>query len=183
MHHVRARFPVSCLRFPSDFAFRISLFIALSALVFLSGAEPADDRPAPPKQVFRGEVLKTVDALQRLKVKAYPQELREQVVLLTPENEIIPILPDWRGRAFYQDERLRDRRVELIGYRRPGVPFLQVLTVFTFDKDKARNYTDYWCDICAIPMYEIKPCDCCQQEIRLRFQPQELPVEFRGIRP
>lgn len=143
------------------------------------GAEPSDDRPAPPKQLFRGEVMKTADALKRLKVKAYPQELREQVALLTPDNEIIPILPDWRGRAFYQDERLRDRKVELIGYRRPGVPYLQVLTVYTFDKDGAHNYTDYWCDICAIPMYEIKPCDCCQQEIRLRFQPQELPAEFR----
>ena len=47
--------------------------------------------------------------------------------------------------------------------------------VFTFDDKGVRQYTDYWCDICSIPMYEIKPCDCCQGEIRLRFQPQELP--------
>lgn len=161
-----------------------SCFSITTALCLLVGAEPTEDTPPPPKkQLFRGEVVKTTDALKRLKVKAYPQELKEQVALLTADNEIIPILPDWRGRAFYQDERLRDRKVELIGYRRPGVPYLQVLTVYTYDKDGARNYTDYWCDICAIPMYEIKPCDCCQQEIRLRFQPQELPAEFRSETP
>ena len=173
----------SNMRVPSNSRFRASSFLAAVALVCLSGAEPTEDVPAPAKQLFRGEVLKTTDALKRLKVKAYPQELKEQVALLTPDKEIVPILPDWRGRAFFQDERLRDRKVELIGYRRPGVPYLQVLTVFTFDKDGTRNYTDYWCDVCAIPMYEIKPCDCCQQEIRLRFQPQELPAEFRTEKP
>jgi hypothetical protein len=96
-------------------------------------------------------------------------------VLDTPAGELIPIVPDWRGRAFYQDEKLRNRKVELVGYRRPGVPFLQVLMIFTFDKEGTRQYTDYWCDICSIPMYEIKPCECCQGDIRLRFQPQALP--------
>ncbi len=163
--------------------FWILNWFTVAALVLFTGAEPSPERAAPPKQLFRGEVLKTVDALKRLDVKAYPQELQEQVALLTADNEIIPILPDWRGRAFYQDGKLRERPVELIGYRRPGVPYLQVLTLYTFDKDGIRNYTDYWCDICAIPMYEIKPCDCCQQEIRLRFQPQELPAEFRSHPP
>lgn len=172
-----ARFLVSC------FGFRASNFFVLTVLMLLTGAEPSAERPAPPKQLFRGEVVKTIDALKRLDVKAYPQELREQVALLTADSEIIPLLPDWRGRAFYQDETLRNRTVELVGYRREGVPYLQVLTVYTFDKKGVRNYTDYWCDICAIPMYEIKPCDCCQQEIRLRFQPQELPAEFHSDKP
>jgi len=128
---------------------------------------------------MRGRVVFVVDALRAREIKTYPEELKGQVALETKEGDLLPILPDWRGRAFYQDERLRNRAVELIGYRRDGVPFLQVLTVFTFSEDGTRQYTDYWCDICAIPMYEIKPCDCCQQEIRLRFQPQELPEEFR----
>jgi hypothetical protein len=57
--------------------------------------------------------------------------------------------------------------------------------VFTFDEAGVRQYTDYWCDICSIPMYEIQPCECCQGDIRLRFQPQDLPEEFRspGGRP
>lgn len=145
-----------------------------------AGPRTGDDpSKAAVKSLLRGRVVLVVDALRAREIKTYPEELKGQVVLETKEGDLLPILPDWRGRAFYQDERLRNRPVELIGYRRAGVPFLQVLTVFTFSEDGARQYTDYWCDICAIPMYEIKPCDCCQQEIRLRFQPQELPEEFQ----
>jgi len=132
---------------------------------------------APLKKLYKGKVVKTHEALQRRGVKAYPEELKDQVVLETTD-ELIPILPDWRGRAFYQDERLRDREVELIGFRRPGLPYLNVLAVYTFDEQGRRYYTDYWCDVCSIPMYEIKPCDCCQQEIRLRSEPQALPKDI-----
>jgi hypothetical protein len=138
--------------------------------------------PAPPaKKLYRGQVVPIVDALKDRDVKAYSEELKGQVALRTADGELLPILPDWRGRAFYQDERLRKRDVELIGFRRPGLPYLQVLTIFTFDEQKQRQYTDYWCDICAIPMYEIKPCDCCQQDIRLRFTPQELPADLATV--
>lgn len=132
-----------------------------------------------PKQLFAGKVVMLHDALKRRKIKSYEDETKNQVVLETEAGELIPIVPDWRGRAFYQDKRLRDRRVELIGFRRPGVPYLEVLTVFTFNEKGERQYTDYWCDICAIPMYEIKPCDCCQGPIRLRFQPKDLPDYLR----
>ncbi len=132
---------------------------------------------APLKKHYKGKVVKTHEALQRRGVKAYPEELKDQVVLETTD-ELIPILPDWRGRAFYQDERLRDREVELIGFRRAGLPYLNVLAVYTFDEKGRRYYTDYWCDVCSIPMYEIKPCDCCQQEIRLRSEPQALPKDI-----
>ncbi len=128
----------------------------------------------PPKELFTGKVVLLGDALKRKGVNSY-EEMKDQVALETPEGELIPIVADWRGRAFFQDKRLRDRKVELVGMRRPGVPYLQVLMVFTFDKEGQRMYTDYWCDICSIPMYEIKPCDCCQGDIRLRFLPQDLP--------
>jgi len=172
--------------------------VALAAIVFVARghsdetpskpkvAEASSERTAstdsppevtPPKKLFKGKVVKAHEALKRRGVKAYPEELKDQVVLET-KDELIPILPDWRGRAFYQDERLRDREVELIGFRRAGLPYLNVLSVYTFDSKGRRQYTDYWCDICSIPMYELKPCDCCQEEIRLRFEPQELPKDI-----
>lgn len=161
------------------------VMIAFAATMTSWAASDDDAEPAakPQKELFRGEVVRIPDALKKLGVKAYKEELQDQVALLTPDKELLPILPDWRGRAFFQDERLRDRKVELVGYRKPGLPYLQVLTIFTFDEKGQRQLTDYWCDICAIPMYEIKPCDCCQQPIRLRFQPRELPkdvVERQG---
>lgn len=159
-----------------------SVIAATYAWAVRSDEPKPSETPQPtaaklPKQLFHGEVRLIPDALKELGVKAYKEELHDQVALLTPDKELLPILPDWRGRAFFQDERLRNRRVEIIGTRRPGVPYLQVLSIYTFDDDGERQLTDYWCDICSIPMYEIKPCDCCQQPIRLRFQPRDLPKD------
>lgn len=135
-----------------------------------------DDRidPAPSKELFRGKVVLWKDALKKRGI-AVLEEFDKLVALETDHGELIPIVPDWRGRAFYQDKRLRNRSVELVGYHRPKLATLQVLMVFTINKSLERQYTDYWCDICSIPMYEIKPCECCQAEIRIRYQKQELP--------
>lgn len=137
-------------------------------------AKAKASEPTPPKKLFTGKVVMLRDALKRRGVTAY-SEFDKQIVLETPGGELIPIIPDWRGRAFFQDKRLRDRKVDLVGYRRKGIPYLQVLMIFTYNKKGERQYTDYWCDICSIPMYEIKPCDCCQGPIRPRFQSKPLP--------
>lgn len=132
---------------------------------------PKDESP---KELFSGKVVFLQEALKRRGVKA-ADEFKGQVVLETDSGELIPIVPDWRGRALYQDERLRDRRIDLVGSRQKAGPYLQVQMVFVFDEKGTRQYMDYWCDICSIAMYEIKPCDCCQEPIRLRLQPQGLP--------
>jgi len=148
-----------------------------------AGPQPAGKKKqpdaTPPKKLFTGKVVLVREALKRRGVTAF-SEFDKQVALETPKGELIPIVPDWRGRAFYQDKQLRDRKVDLVGYRRKGLPYLQVLMVFTYNKQGERQYTDYWCDICSIPMYEIKPCDCCQAPIRLRFQPRPLPDYLSG---
>jgi hypothetical protein len=139
------------------------------------GAEAGE---TPVKGIISGKVVALAEALKQRGIKSYSEEIKGQVVLVTPAGELVPIVPDWRGRAFYQDERLRNRPVDLVVNRRPGVPWVQVLSIYTFDEKGVRNITDYWCDICAIPMYEIKDCECCQGPTRLRFRPQELPKDI-----
>lgn len=143
------------------------------------GQGPVSKATKTQQQLFTGRVVLLEDALERRDIKV-AEEMHGQVVLETEKGELIPILADWRGRAFYQDERLRNRKVDLVGFRREGLPYLQVQMVFTFSEAGQRQYTDYWCDICAIPMYEIKPCECCQGPIRLRFQKQDLPKYLRA---
>ncbi len=126
------------------------------------------------KELFSGKVVMLQEALKPRGVKSF-DEFKSQVVLETDDGELIPIVPDWRGRALYQDERLRNRRIDVVGTRQKATPYVQVLMIFVFDEKETRQYMDYWCDVCSIPMYEIKPCDCCQMEIRLRLQPQQLP--------
>jgi len=137
-----------------------------------------EDVEEPVKAIISGKVVALGEALKQRGVKSYAEEIKGQVVIVTRSGEIIPIVPDWRGRAFYQDERLRNRPVDLVVNRRKGVPWVQVLSIYTFDEKGVRNITDYWCDICSIPMYEIKDCECCQGPTRLRFRPQELPEDL-----
>jgi hypothetical protein len=140
--------------------------------------EEGDEGDEPVKALVSGKVVALGEALKQRGIKSYAEEIKGQVVLVTLAGEIVPIVPDWRGRAFYQDERLRNRPVDLVVNRRKGVPWVQVLSIFTFDEKGVRNITDYWCDICSIPMYEIKDCECCQGPTRLRFRPQELPEDL-----
>lgn len=141
-----------------------------------ASAAASTSAPVPEKFRYTGRVVRLSDVLTRRAIKAGP-EMESHVVLETDNGRLLPILADWRGRAFYQDERLRDRRVTLIAHRRQDLGYLQPLMIFTYDDQDRPQFTDYWCDVCSIPMYEIKPCECCQGEIRLRFTPQKPPAD------
>jgi hypothetical protein len=60
--------------------------------------------------------------------------------------------------------------VELLARRLPGTSVVQIIQVVEVTKN-GRFEVDYWCDVCAIAMFELKPCDCCQGEIELRRRP------------
>lgn len=162
----------------------VGLFLPFALMISPPKIQSADDssksssaaesKTTHKRELVTGQVVFLEEALKRRGLRV-AEEMAEQAVLETPEGDVIPILADWRGRAFFQDERLRGRKVELVAYRREHLPYLQVLMVFTFSDEGERQYTDYWCDVCSIPMYEIKPCECCQGDIRLRFQLQDLP--------
>ncbi|MCY2967197.1 MAG: hypothetical protein NT069_26775 [Planctomycetota bacterium] len=150
-------------------------------------AKPADEKPASTtdaveKVLLTGEVLLLPEVFRRKGVKSYADEIEKQAVLLTSEGDVVPLVPDWRGRAFFQDERLRGRPVELIVNRRPGVPWVSVLSIYARDEKDKRVVVDYWCDVCSIPMYEIKECECCQGPIRLRYRPQSLPKDVKSAK-
>lgn len=175
--------------------YRLLLAVGLALCLVANRTDSADPpvkTPAAPfqepakkdeaREVFSGQVVMLQAALEKRGIKSR-DEIKSQIVLETKAGELWPIVPDWRGRALYQDERLRDRPVDLVCRRTPGVPWLQILSIYTFDEEGERQITDYWCDICSIPMYEIKPCDCCQAEIRLRYRPQKLPADARIHEP
>ncbi len=87
--------------------------------------------------------------------------------LETPDGKLIPIVPDVRGRAFMVDPRLRGIDMQLLVRRYEGAPLIQVIRVFALKSDGIYEL-DYWCDICAIPMFILKDCECCQGPTRLR---------------
>ena len=117
---------------------------------------------------IRGRVVWLAEAVKKLHgVETDPDFAESLVALQTADGQLIPLLKDARGRGFMMDKRLRDRDMELLVRRYQGLPLVQVITVFTLH-DGQKFELDYWCDICAISMYELKECECCQGPIRLR---------------
>lgn len=140
-----------------------------------SGAKPDAESASPAKRRYttetvRGRVVWIEDALKRgFGVDTEPAAAETTVVLETSQGRIVPIIPDTRGRAFAVDSRLRNTELELLVRRYVDAPMIQVIRVFR-PKPDGLYEVDYWCDICAIPMYIQKPCECCQGKTRLREQ-------------
>jgi hypothetical protein len=135
--------------------------------VATSDAAAAPSRPYTTEKL-RGRVVWLDGAIKELLgVTTEPSAAETIVALKTPAGELLPLVPDVRGRAFAVDQRLRDIDVELLVRRYRAVPLLQVIRVLAVKPDGLYE-VDYWCDICAIPMFILKPCECCQGETRLR---------------
>ena len=135
----------------------------------LKSVDPGE--PEYTTEKLRGKVVWLDEALNRLRnITSEPDAEKTQVVLETADGTLWPLVPDTRGRAFLLDERLRNVEFELLVRRYDKVPFLQVIRVRK-PTENGLVEVDYWCDICAIPMYILKPCECCQGETRLRERP------------
>lgn len=147
----------------------IAIAILVAVDTSLWGGQP--EAANPPKfelRTARGKVVWLADALARLHgVKTVPEARERTLALETADGELFPIVEDARGRAFRKDERLRHLPLEILARKHAGSPMLQVIKLFEVRGDK-RLVIDYWCEICAISMIELKDCDCCQGPIELR---------------
>ena len=150
--------------------------MAIASACSTSFAAPTDESAAAPKfvtQSLRGRVVWVSEAIKRrFQIVTEPQAAESMVALETAQGELHPLVPDVRGRSFMVDERLRGVEMELYVRRYEGSPLIQVIRVFVVKPD-GKYELDYWCDICAITMYILKDCECCQGPTRLREQKVE----------
>ncbi len=117
---------------------------------------------------LRGRVVFTAEAMARRHgAKSVVEAAERGLALETPDGRLVPLLEDVRGRAFRADERLRHMNVELLVRRYPNTPVVQIVTLYEISAD-GKFEIDYWCDVCAIAMFELKTCECCQGDIELR---------------
>jgi len=139
--------------------------------------KPAPD--APFELVYpRGRVVFLSAALQeKYGIKSVPESRQQVLALQSRDGSLVPLVEDLRGRSFRRDKRLREMEVVLMARRYEGLPMLQVIRVYRVEREKVFQ-VDYWCEICAIAMYELKACDCCQGDIELRQRPARLPVSL-----
>jgi len=140
------------------------------AIPFFVSPSLAEEKPAPKftAETLRGRVVFLAEALEkRYGVKSVTEAKEASLALQDDAGKLHPLVEDIRGRAFRVDKRLRDIKVELLVRRYQDSPAVQIVGVYELAKD-GRYEIDYWCSVCAIAMYELKQCECCQGEIELR---------------
>ena len=137
----------------------------------LPPARSADGAPAVPAyriETLRGRVVWMASALRRRFGIESDEDAAESTAALEATDGILyPLVKDFHGRGFWLDPRLRDIDVEIAARRYDKSPAVQIVRWYAI-KEGRKYEVDYWCDVCAIPMYELKACECCQGETRLR---------------
>jgi len=142
--------------------------LGLCVLVIPCPVASEDQASGYTTQTIRGRVVYLAEAMEKQTgVRTVPEATQRILALQTDAGDLIPLLEDVRGRAFRRDQRLRDMQVELLVRRYRQSPAVQILRVFEIAKD-GRYEIDYWCDVCAIAIYEDRECDCCQGPVELR---------------
>jgi len=158
--------------------FLFALVVNALFLQFTQAAPKVDEKPSTTGQPFhqveptteslRGKVVWQAEALKRRYGIETDRDAEHDVAALeATDGDIYPLVRDARGRGFWLDPRLRDRELELYVRKYRGSPAVQIIRVYTL-RPEGKYELDYWCDICAIPMYELKACECCQGATRLR---------------
>jgi hypothetical protein len=139
--------------------------VASLSLALVAGAA---DAPPYATETLVGHVVFHNEAFEKATgVASVPEAGERLLALKTEAGLLVPLLEDVRGRAFRRDERLRQMHVELLVRRYPQSPLVQIIRVFERTPD-GRYEIDYWCEICAIAMFEKKDCECCQGPVELR---------------
>ena len=147
-------------------------FALLSAVWWsLTLSSQAEEKAPAPKfttETLRGRVVFLAEALEKkFGVKSVAEAKESALALQDEAGKLHPLVEDVRGRAFRRDKRLREITVDLLVRRYQDSPAVQIIGVYEIAKD-GRYEIDYWCSVCAIAMYELKQCECCQGDIELR---------------
>jgi len=129
-------------------------------------------RSAPEGVTMRGKVMTLTAAIKARGLDVVPdaEPIAKQIVLLGDDGTVTPLLSNDASRALFMDERLRDRRAEVVGRRFAGVPYLQVVT-FQVESDGRMRTPEYFCDVCTISVRYPQICPCCQGPMELQMQP------------
>jgi hypothetical protein len=145
-------------------------FLTLAAL--LTFTPPADDPSSKVESVtLRGKVVDLAGVLKSKGIAADSEPIAGQVVMAADDGSFVPLVSDEASRALFLDKRLRDRKVEVVGRKLSGLPYLQVVN-FKVEEAGAMRTPEYYCDICAIHVRYPQTCPCCQGPMVLQMKPE-----------
>ena len=144
----------------------IEAMLAAPALPLLAQAQesPVQFKPV----VLRGRIVNLAEVLQtQVKLEA---ERGTIYCLKTAEGKLHPILPTDTAAAIYDDERFRQRELQVTARTFPEIPFLEVIRLQSIKWGRVFDLY-YFCNVCNIVTHKPGPCECCQDPVVFTEEP------------
>ena len=152
---------------------RVVLILLLtSALPLMASAQ---EKPEAPKAIdesqkmeLRGHVVCLAEEFERLYHTRPDCEHRGHLYgLKTADGKLYSFLPTDSAAAIYDDQRIRERELQVTARPFPNSGFIEVIKLQSLREGKLYDLY-YFCEVCNIESYKPGECVCCHA-----------PVEFR----
>ena len=118
--------------------------------------------------VLRGRIVNLAEIMQA-QAKLEP-ERGTIYCLKTTAGKLFPILPTDLAAAIYEDERFRQRELQITGRTFVEVPFLEVIKLQSIKWGRVFDMT-FYCRVCEIRTHKGGPCPCCQDPLEFSEEP------------
>jgi len=151
--------------------------LALLLISALSPVAPAQEKAKAgeePRQVMlRGRVVCITEEFQRLYQAEADCDRRGHVYgLKTAEGKLYSFLPTDMAAAIYDDQRFRERELQVTARLFPQTSFIEVIKLQSVRAGKVYDLY-YYCEVCNIATHKPGPCVCCHEPVEFRETPAE----------
>lgn len=149
----------------------LEAMIALPATPLFVNAQDTDSSFKP--IVVRGRVVNLAEVMQQ----KYQATIERAVIycLKTADNKFYPFLPTDLASAIYDDERFRQRELQVTARTFPDFPFIEIIKLQSIKWGRVFDLY-YFCEVCNITIHKPGPCECCQDPVVFT----ETPVKDRS---
>jgi hypothetical protein len=139
---------------------------ALPAFAVLAHAQDAEAQFKP--VVVRGRVVNLADVMQQ----KYQATLARATIycLKTADDKFYPFLPTDLAAAIYDDERFRQRELQVTARTFAEFPFIEIIKLQSVKWGRVFDLY-YFCEVCNIQIHKPGPCECCQDPVVFTEEP------------
>ncbi|HEX4947815.1 MAG TPA: hypothetical protein VFZ34_14180 [Blastocatellia bacterium] len=146
----------------------IEAILALPALPLLTKAQESEAAIKP--VVLRGRVVNLADVMQQKYQATLVPERAVLYCLKTAEGKFYTFLPTDLAAAIYDDERFRQRELQVTARTFADFPFIEIIKLQSVKWGRVFDLY-YFCNVCNIKIHKPGPCECCQDPVVFTEEP------------
>lgn len=153
------------------------LLAAQSASAQESAAASQNRLEKAQRVVLRGRVVCFTEEFARLHgIKPECEEARIVQGFKTSTGQLYSILPTDPAAAVYDDQRFRERELQITARLFAATTWLEVIKIQSVRAGRLYDLY-YFCDVCNIRTHKPGPCECCQDPVVFQEDPADPPTD------